>query len=282
MKKVLVYSIVAFWLFMAALFLRREVIPGLFAQPVVGYGSIRAYAQAQPMFRMGVYDDGLPPNRIGTAETTYLLKADGTCQISSSVRIDFSKHALFKRSGAWRHMAPHMDMNSETTVAPDDTLRSFRVICRRDEFYGLAYGRVRDGMLHVTVDLPGVHREDSIPVQRDDILSTGFMPFAALGRLEVGQAWRFKRIDPFGDTLEISAATARVIRETDLELGGQWYHVHEVDFSRGLTTAKAWVSESGDVLKQSVQVLMLQINLQREPLPHERGAAGPTTPPAGG
>ena len=46
MKKCFAFAIILFWVFIASLFVRREVIPRVLAPPSHGYASIRAYAQA--------------------------------------------------------------------------------------------------------------------------------------------------------------------------------------------------------------------------------------------
>jgi hypothetical protein len=121
-KKTLVYAIVGFWVVMSALFVRREVIPDLFARPGQGYESIRTYAQGHSGYRMGIFAPG--GSRIGTAETTYQLKADGTCEVSSRANMNIQKMTL---AGALPPELGNVELWSEVVVGPDNALKTFRI-----------------------------------------------------------------------------------------------------------------------------------------------------------
>jgi len=276
-KKVLVYSIVSFWLIMAALFVRREIIPALYAQPLMGYAALRAYAQLNAGYQMGVFT----PNqtRIGTVKTTYQFKANGNCEIATKTTIDLEKSSLFARAlGAPRlRSKKKLELWSNVVIGPDNRLRRFQIACNSPVLSGFVDGTVQGDSMRVSLNYEGTRTETTIPLAEDDIISNGFMAVGTLPGLRVGRSWRLRMFDPI--SFSFSTATARVKRHTRIFLRGEWYPVYEVELYHGPVVARAWVSESGDVLKEEAFAVVLI----REPLPHEkppRPAPAATTQPA--
>ncbi len=268
LKKTVAYLIILFWVLMAALFARREIIPRLYATPTRGYTAVRAYAQSHAGHRMGIYaPDG---SRIGSTETTYDLKADGTCEIGSTVTVSIEKHPLFLL-GAREHAKGRklaVELYSKVIIGPDDTLDSFGITVNCDALSSFAFarGKVQGNSLRLIIDVAGNRTEKLIPVTRDDVVSTGFMSVGTLPNLRVGQTWYFKILDPI--TFRFSTATANVKKKTEILLGRRErrsYTVYEVELSHNQAVARAWVTESGEVLKEE----SFGFVLIREPLPHE-------------
>ncbi len=276
MKRIVVYSIVVFWLVMAGLFIRREVIPRFFAVPAPGYGSIRAYAQSHPLYRMGIFAPD-EKTRIGTTETTYQLKQDGTCEINSRTEVDFRKHPLAAMAAlptGFPADIMKLEIESYATVRPDNALQSFHTTFRSGKLFGMARGVVQGGSLHLTVTAGGQVEQRVIPVTKEDLIASEFTAIGTLPRPHVGQVWQFKMLDPL--KFEFTTVEAKVTRKTDIQLRGVLYSVYEVEFTQGAYRARAWADSSGEILKQEA----LQIIMIREPLPHETPDTLTTEPAA--
>ena len=277
LKKALAYSIVSFWLIMAALFVRREVIPSLYAQPLMGYAALRAYAQLNAGYQMGVFT----PNqtRIGTVKTTYQFKANGNCEIATKTTIDLEKSSLFARALGSPKLRDNrlFELWSNVIIGPDSRLKQFQIACDSPVLSGFVDGSVKGNSIRLTLNYEGTRTETAIPITEDDVISSGFMAVGTLPDLQVGRSWRLRMFDPI--SFSFSTATARVRRHTKIHLRGEWYPVYEVELHHGPVVARAWVNESGDVLKEEAFAVVLI----REPLPHEeppRPIRSPTTKPA--
>jgi len=260
-----IYSIAAFWLVMAAVFFRREVLPTLFEQPMPPYSSVRTYAQTHPESRMTIF--GPNQARIGSVRTTYQIRPDGSCEISSRTEIDAGKLLLQQLLGnaSGNSSLLKFQLWSEFTIGPDDALESLSVFCDGGPLPGSARGVVIGDRLHLTVNFPGFPSEMVIPVTREDIFSSQFVSANILPHLRVGQVWQFRTFDP--RRIRFAAQTARVLRKTALNLGGHNYPVYEIRLGGDdMLASHVWVDESGEVLKEEVLNL---ITLVRTPLPHE-------------
>ncbi|MFO7899462.1 MAG: hypothetical protein R6V58_10445 [Planctomycetota bacterium] len=283
MKKAVVYSIIIFWAIMMGFFVRREVIPYAFAQPYSGYGSLRAYARLHPSSQMLIYDGTPSQKLIGATDTAYILKADGTCEVSTRTVIDFRRHSQFASTSPARRlvatMIPKFTLQSELEISPQDTLRSFYIRTRSRQLQTTARGVVEEGSLHISAALNNEHFErpkhfdKSIPINREDILAHNFMPIGAIGGLRVGQTWRFRMIDPL--SFQMSTAYAMVTGKKTVRIGGAWYKVFVVEFPRQVGSVKAYVSESNVLLRQTVEAWGLSLEFIRAPLPHQTDAEPP-------
>ncbi len=276
-KKVLIYAIISFWLVMMGLFIRREVLPYAFAHEPAGYGAVRAFARMNPTSHMLIYDGTESRNLIGASETSYLLRADGTCEITTETVIDFRRHGQFLQNEATRRLIASMVqqfiLQSELVISPENTLQSFRMTTHSPQLQTTARGFVEDETLHISAVLNNDdfeqprHFHRSVPVQKRDILAHNFMPAGWMGDLRVGQAWRFQIIDPI--SFGISSAQARVISKENLRIGDALYKVYVVEFPRQVGTARAYVDESNRLLRQTVEAWGLSIEFVRFPLPHQ-------------
>lgn len=269
--KAVAYSIIAFWVVMAGLFVRREIIPDLFAQPAQGYASIRAYAESHPGYRMGIYlPDG---TRLGTAETTLQLQRNGDCEIQSASNIQFPQQWLTMLGGSQPGQTVKMSMWSEAVVGADNMLKTFTATCEAGGVVARASGTVSGNQLKVSVNVAGVRWERVVPITKDDMVSSGLLAVEALPDLHEGQVWEMKSLDPF--SFRFSTATARVKRRTRIPLRGHLYTVYEVEVAEDPIVVTSWVTQSGDVLKEQIRAVAFTLELIREPLPHEmRGAPG--------
>ncbi len=276
-KKVLIYAVIGFWLVMMGLFVRREVLPYAFAHPPAGYGAVRAYARMNPTSHMLIYDGTESRNLIGASETSFLLQADGTCEITTETVIDFRRHGQFLQNEATRQLVASLVqqfvLQSELVISPENTLQSFRLTTHSTELQTTARGFVEGGTLHITAVLNNDHFDQprhfhrSIPVQKQDVLAHNFMPVGWVGDLRVGQAWRFQVIDPI--SFGISSAQARVTSKENLRIGDGLYEVYVVEFPRQVGTARAYVDEANRLLRQTVEAWGLTIEFVRFPLPHQ-------------
>ena len=264
MKKLFAYSVILFWAVMAALFVRREVIPRLYAPPVRGYAGIRAYAQGHAGYRMGVTNtDG---ERIGHAETIYHLLDNGDCEITSEAVIDLAprnggESPAEKASGP-KHNT-NLRLGSTVLVGPDNALKSFQIACNTGLLSGAANGAVRGDSLRVIVQVAGVKSETELPITREDVVSSGIMALGALPDLRVGQTWRMRMFNPF--SFQFTTAYVTVKRRTRLLLRGHWYPVFEVETRHDVGKLTTWVDRSGNVLRERA----FNFVFTREPLPHE-------------
>jgi len=270
-RKWLAYGIVGFWLVMAVFFLRREVFPYLYAQPVRGYASLRDYAALHPIHRMRIEtEDGLV---LGETQTTYQLMENGDCEIASTTVIDLAKRlpllAAFGVEGP-------LDITATLTVDRDDSLKSLRAGFRTLGYSGSVQGVPAGDRLRMVVLLGGQRTEMSVPFDPDDLVAAGFAPLAGMRHLKVGQMWQFKVLDPFRH-FEFATAIARVERKTKISLGdpARSYPAYEIKMSHGTGASPwqavtVWVSESGHVLKEKAGGLVFIC----DPLPAELAAAG--------
>ena len=276
LKKALAYCIIVFWVFMASLFVRNEVIPTIYAHPARGYAGIRAYAQTHAGYRMGVTTaDG---DRIGSAQTTYQLLDNGDCEIQSEAVIDFGSLVDQPPGGRaketpWSKLVVH----SNTTVGPDNALKQFRISCDTGVFRADSSGFVEGEELKVTVDVAGVKNKLSVPVTKDDVVSSGVMALGALPNLRVGQTWSIRMLSI--PAFQFTNAYVTVKKKTTILLRGHRYPVFEVETRHDLGKVTTWVDASGNVLREQAFNLVFT----REPLPHEMaGRPGETltSPPA--
>lgn len=262
MKKAAVIFIIFFWLAMTTFFVRREIWPIFFSAPPPDYSALRRYAESHSGYSMGVFD----PNgtRIGTVDTTYNIKADGLFEIASRGVISFEKHALATLGVVPKNLAESMRLElwSDIEVNPDNTLKSFRVICE-GVFSAYAIGLVRGKILYLSVTIENMKTDRAIPIESDDVVSNGFMVMGAMPNIRPGQSWQFKTLDPM--SFELRTGLARVVKRAKVQLRGAWYDTFLVELKQGQMTAMAWVDSSGQVLKQEA----FQVSMVLEPLPHE-------------
>ncbi len=253
---------------MAALFARREIIPEIYGPPVRGYAAIRAYARTHPGHRMRILaPDG---SEMGTTETTYSLRPNGDCHIWSTATITFKQPSLFSLGLGSRKITRkiHLELWSDVTVGPDNALKEFRIVCNTGIFSGFAHGTVSGNVLKVKRNISGVQAEATLPLSKGDMVASGFMAVGALPNLRTGQTWHLKMFDPL--TLEPAEGSAEGKKKPRIYLRGKsrrgrWYNVYQVEFSHGPATVTAWVTESGEVLKEEAFGMVMI----RDPLPHE-------------
>jgi hypothetical protein len=276
-KKPLIYFIIAFWCVMAALFVRREIIPGLYPGAGRGYGSVRAYARTHAGYTMGVWTP--TGSRVGEIKVSYQLKDNGDCEVASKAHIRFTQHSLMAlalpSSSAGKNA---LEMFSNLTFGADDRLKSFRIACDTPLGAAFAYGEMQGEALKITINVAGEQIVRVIPLKGRSMLSSSFMAIGALPGLNVGQEWQVRTLDPLKlfekNSFPFHTTTARVTGRTRILLRGAWYDVYRVELDRGTVKAVAWVNEDGDVLKEEAFNLVLVL----EPLPHEEGeAAGDET-----
>jgi len=278
LKKAVAYCIIAFWVFMAAVFVRREIIPALYAPPAQGYAGIRAYAQAHTGYRMGVTTAA--GKRVGSTQTVYQIMDNDDCEIRSDATINFSAHAdLAVGSGEsnttrrWTQIV----MRSEVTIGPDNALKKFWIDCDTGPISAHLRGVVEGDSIRATVRVAGAESEVAIPITKHDVISSGIMALGALPELRVGQAWRIRMFSL--SSFQFTDAYVTVKKKTKILLRDHWYTVHEVETRHSMGKATTWVDESGSVLREQAFNLVFT----REPLPHEltgRPGEALTSPPA--
>jgi hypothetical protein len=276
MKRIFAYTVVLFWVAMTALFVEREVIPGLYPTTAYGYAPLRDYARATPGYRMGIY--AANGSRVGFSETRYDFTEAGDLRVVSNAEIDLKQHTLFALGGVQSADAAGFEIKSEVTVGPDNALKDFRINCDAGGLSALATGAVRNRILYMTLSVAGQSTEREIPVTHDDVVSSGFMAVGALPNLRVGQSWQIKMLDPLN--FQFNTATARVTSKERILLRGHRYTTYRVELDRGVKIGTAWVNSAGDVLKEEAFGFVMV----REPLPHEGDrlpvGAEPSSPPA--
>jgi hypothetical protein len=311
-QKLAAYGILLFWTVMTGFFIRREVIPDLFLQPMTGFGSVRAYAETYRRQRMGICTD--QGTRLGTATVVYEALDDGGSKISSNLRLRFEPRSLFPGAAGRPPEAAGPDdgsrpfgeieaeLWSEFELGPDNALRTVTATCdvrepRRpgDPESGRiilnvqASGTVRGDDLILTVRTGNRVSTEVVPVGPRDLLSSGLTPFGAFRNLRVGRSWRFATYDMFNGRR--TSATLLVARRTTLNLRGHDYDLYELELTRSgrRTPDRLWVTPGGDVLRQAIgltipfplfDIELGKLILTAEPLPHEsRAGFRPTTSP---
>jgi len=261
LKKVVVYAIIALWAVMAALFVRREVIPRMYAEPLSGYAAARQYARSHAGYRMGITWQG---RRVGHIETTYEVKDTGECEISSKAEIDIP-HPLAMAPTDGEEIIPRFELFTNVLIKPNNELDSFRINGQAGELWMVANGLVKGSGLLVTINVNGLASERLIPIRRDDVVLSGFVTAGFMPDLRVGQRWRTKALNPY--TFQFTSAYSTVTELTTLKLRGHTYEVFVVETELGVggSTGKTYVDRSGNVLCEQTYSLLFT----REPLPHE-------------
>ena len=257
------YGIIAFWVFMATLFVRHEIIPVIFARPGRGYTDVRAYAQTHAGYRMGVTTaSGV---RVGSARTAYDLREDGDCERSSEAILDFGAlvNQPWPSKGGAAPRWSKLELRSYITIGPDNALKTFRILCDTGVLRARAAGTVEGEELKITVSMGGVKNDISVPVTKGDVVSSGIMALGALPNLRVGQTWSIRMLSI--PAFQFTNAYVTVTKETTITLRGHRYRVFEVETRHNLGKVTTWVDDSGNVLREQVFNLVFT----REPLPHE-------------
>ena len=263
-KKTVAYCIIAFWVFMVALFVRREIIPALYAPSARGYAGIRAYAQGHTGYRMGVTTAA--GKRVGSTQTVYQIMDNGDCEIRSDAAIDFGTYRdlppgpdELSTARRWTQLVTH----SEVTIGPDNALKKFWIDCDTGPISAHMRGVVEGESLRATIRIAGVENEIVIPITKDDVISSGIMALGALPELHTGQTWRMRMFSL--SSFRFTDAYVTVKKKTKILLRGHWYTVHEVETRHSMGKVTTWVDESGSVLREQA----LNLVFTREPLPHE-------------
>ena len=257
------YGIVAFWVFMASLFVRHEIIPVLFATPARGYAGVRAYAQTHAGYRMGVTTAG--GVRVGSARTTYDLRDDGDCEISSEAILNFAAlvDLPWQSKGGQAPRWSKLELRSYITVGPDNALKTFRILCDTGALRARAARTVAGEELKISISMGGVKSDLSVPVTKGDVVSSGIMALGALPNLRVGQTWSIRMLSI--PAFQFTNAYVTVTKKTTITLRGHRYRVFEVETRHNLGKVTTWVDDAGNVLREQVFNLVFT----REPLPHE-------------
>jgi hypothetical protein len=311
-QKLFAYGIILFWTTMTALFVQREVIPGLYIQPLTGFGSVRAYAESYRRQAMGIQTD--KGTRLGRATVVYEALDDGGTKISSNLRLRVDPGSLFSEAvtgsggGSGKPQSYgeiEAEMWSEFDIGPDNKLREVTATCdvrepRRPDDPGSgrpilnvqATGTVEGDSLVLNVRTGRRVTREVIPLGPRDVLSSGLTPFGAFHNLRVGRTWRFSTYDMLNGRSTV--ATLSVEKRTRKKLRGHEYDVFELHLLRGgrRTPDRLWVSPDGDLLCQEISLTipfpLLDIELGRliltaEPLPHEASPpAAPSRPATAG
>lgn len=261
------YGIIVFWAFMAALFVRHEIIPTLFDPPTRGYAGIRAYAQTHAAYKMDITtEDG---TNVGWARVSYDVRKNGECEIVSESELKLASLArqpwLAKAAGALKW--PKLWVRSHSTIGPDGALQTFSVSFNADVISGRAVGTVDGDTLKIKITSGGETTEVVVPATKGDFVSTGVMALGALPDLHVEQTWRIRMLSPFA--FEFTDADVKVTKKTTINLRGHDYDVFEVETTHDLVNVTTWVDDTGNVLRERVTMLGFALISTRKPLPHE-------------
>lgn len=270
-------GIIAFWLVMTALFIRREVLPSL---PALAQPSYEAYIKSShkdQQVKMGVYFRG---ERIGASETEITTKKNADTKIYNHTAINlpsfmaimFAANRPAKKTGPDKNLPPgpapdaaQITFQGQSTVDAKYKLKHFEFQAKSPLMNYNIFGLVEDDRIKVSIN-DGIKNSVSyLPYDANSTVSDGLSPFVAMPNLTVGKEWAINYINPFGGSLQ--TLKARVESRTQVEWQGQMHDVYEVTLSQpgGAKSAlnyTAYIAPDGRILRQDI--LMPGLYLLRE------------------
>jgi len=273
-------GIAVFWAVMMGMLLKKEVIPVLAEMRRASLGTtydLLLHQSVPRSIQMGLY---FGRRRVGTAQSR-IIQQRGTWRIHSTVKLD---GGLF---GHTRGRGPAMKIIFDGYVGPDSRLIRFRLeaaLAFMNKPMLTMSGVVLGPNLHIVTKVGGLPAgqavmERTIPFDSRQVIGNDLCPLLGVPELYVGRHWEVRSINPM--TMSLETARARVIAMEQMIVREDPTDVYVVRIKSRHTESKVWVTEIGEVVKQTLPfgLTMVSDDVQQEGEaavdPGARPAAGP-------
>jgi len=255
MGKIISYAIVSFWLVMSTLFVKKEILPRLpyLAEPSYEL-MLRCQTRRGPT-KMGIYFFN---RRIGEACTEIGTLSHGFYRIAHYLEMNLPIPSILKSAFPEGKL---LTVTGSTLITPDYQLKSFDVSVTAPGLRYQAAGQVKGEELEFVLAQDGVVTQRRRAKFNPRVTTTHtFTPFLAMPYLAVGKEWGIHIINPFTGLSE--TVKARVESKTTMVWQGKVQEVFEVILDYQGFQPKAWITPSGEILKE--EILMPGLYLLRE------------------
>jgi len=251
--------VVGFWLVMMGTLVRQwvlevrpEFVPGT-------YRSALTRERHNHQWRMGVYlpmEAGL--TRVGHTQTVYTyMRETGRYKIHNSTKVEFPLPSLLPG------IPGRFELDTTTWVSPKYELQQITIQLKSDLADLDCRGTVTDGrlVLHPRVDGQPMDPYE-IDLPSGEMVSQGLSRLMSLPPLAEGMRWTTVVVNPL--TMRPSVVEMAVLRREKLVWEGREVDTHVLDILSPPMAARAWVSLSGEVLKEKT---LFDLTLIKEPAP---------------
>lgn len=247
-SKTLALAIVAFWLVMVGLLVKRTYLD----YPQSSQTPFPAHIdRTDPILGeewMGIY---MGKGKIGYSVTN-IQKGNNTYLISERTLMKF------------RVMGTPQVIHvfTKSVIDEDFSLRSFRFRFQSGVVKFQAQGKVAGGKMELHIDSGGREIQETIPLKAPTYLP-GSLSFVLLRQgLNVGKEWRFPIFDPL--TMSNDEIIISIEGEEKVRIGGEKVLAYRLKESFKGVVVRAWISEEGKILKEECPLGMVLIRETRE------------------
>jgi hypothetical protein len=145
-------------------------------------------------------------------------------------------------------MVQDLHLRTRADLLSDFSLRQFDFEVGSGQFRFSAQGAVSGGLLSVHTETAGAGRNLEIPLQNRPYLTAAIMPALSTQGLKPGERYRFDIFDPA--TMGQSTVQAEVIGREDILVMGNPLTATRISMSLRGMTQTAWISASGEPLRE--------------------------------
>jgi hypothetical protein len=252
--------VVGFWIVMMATLVRQwilevrpEFVPGT-------YRSVLTREREDHHWRMGVYlplEGGL--TRVGHTETLYTpLRDSGQYKIQNSTQVSIPL------PGALAGVPARFELETTAWISGRYELQQVLMHLRSDAFEADCRGTVNAGKLTLHPRVDGQPMDPyvvELPSGKE-VVSQGLSRLMSLPPLSEGMRWEAIVVNPI--TMQPSVVEMTVLRREKLQWGGKLVDTHRLEVRSGPVRSHAWVSLSGEVLKEKT---LFGLTLIKEAVP---------------
>jgi hypothetical protein len=218
---------------------RPEFVPGT-------YRSVLTRERQDHQWRMGVYlplEGGL--TRVGHTQTLYTYLRDaGRYKIQNTTRVSIPL------PGVLAGVPARFELETTAWISARYELQQVLMHLRSDAFEADCRGRVHEGRLTL---YPRVDGQPMDPYEIDlpsgkAVVSQGLSRLMSLPPLSTNMSWKTIVVNPI--TMQPSVVQMTVLRREKLKWEGKLVDTHRLEVRSGPVRSHAWVSASGEVLKE--------------------------------
>ncbi|GEM_PF-2846780 len=238
--------VVSFWGAMMALLVRNEVLPRWQASAGVDLlRESRSSIEYDRPVRWRLLRDG---HDVGSAVTWWERGANEIAIYNAHVELHELPVAFFGdgmgEENQWRS-------RTRTYVDADGSLRSFETdVWLGDTLLAQVRGSRVEDRLEVRVNVGRFEQKLQFFFDPEAMWSGGLLPPDRYGPLRVGDKWTLKTVNPMRGTPEL--VLCEVVGEDTVRWRGREVKVFKVRQRSGVASTEAWVTEKGDVLRQTL------------------------------
>jgi hypothetical protein len=168
-------------------------------------------------------------------------------------------------------MVQDLHLQTRADLLSDLSLDRFDFEIASGPFRFSAQGRVAGDVLSVHTETAGAGRSVAIPLKKKPYLTAAIIHALSSQRLKPGERYSFDIFDP--STMSQAAVQAEVIGREDIAVGGNLLAATRISMSLRGMTQTAWISESGELLRERGLLGMRLEKTSREEALRDLGSA---------